>query len=79
MISRASGLKTPPLLYAALGGSFESVQFFLSDVPHRLYTEFSKTETALLDPRIQHLTQQQGAFDRAVGKWLGIDGESNCL
>ncbi|KAK7211422.1 hypothetical protein V2G26_018600 [Clonostachys chloroleuca] len=75
MISRASGLKTPPLLYAALGGSFESVQFFLSDVPHRLYTEFSKTETALLDPRIQHLTQQQGAFDRAVGKWLGIDAD----
>ncbi|CAH0051932.1 unnamed protein product [Clonostachys solani] len=73
MIARASGLKTPPLLYAALGGSLESVQFFLSDVPHRLYTEFSKTETALLDPRIQHLTQQQGAFDRAVGKWLGID------
>lgn len=75
MVIRTSGVQTPPLLHAALGGRLESVEFFLSDVPHRLYSEFSKTKQAREDSRFKHLMDAPGGFNRAISKWLGADSE----
>ncbi|KAJ3495440.1 hypothetical protein NLG97_g3396 [Lecanicillium saksenae] len=75
MVVRTSGVQTPPLLHAALGGRLECVEFFLSDVPHRLYTEFSKTKQAREDSRLKHLMDAPGGFNRAISKWLGADNE----
>lgn len=75
MVVRTSGIQTPPLLHAALGGRLESVEFFLSDVPHRLYTEFSKTKQAREDPRLKLLMDAPGGFNRAISKWLGADSK----
>ena len=74
MVTRTPGLRTPPLLHAALGGSVEGVEFFLSDAPHRLYGEFAKSKFALEDARLKHLNQSPQGFERAVSKWLGADG-----
>ena len=74
MVTRTTGLKTPPLLHAALGGSLEGVEFFLSDAPHRLYGEFGKSPAALEDARLKHLNQSSKGFERAISKWLGADG-----
>lgn len=73
MVTRTSGLKTPPLLHAALGGSVEGVEFFLGDAPHRLYGEFGKSKTAREDARLKHLSQSPKGFERAITKWLGAD------
>lgn len=73
MVTRTSGVQTPPLLHAALGGKLESVEFFLSDAPHRLYNEFSKSKHAREDARFRHLMDAPGGFDRAISKWLGAD------
>ncbi|XWW92272.1 hypothetical protein V2A60_000195 [Cordyceps javanica] len=75
MVVRTSGVQTPPLLHAALGGRLECVEFFLSDVPHRLYSEFSKTKQARDDSRLKHLMDAPGGFNRAISKWLGADNE----
>ncbi len=75
MVVRTSGVQTPPLLHAALGGRLESVEFFLSDVPHRLYGEFSKTKQAQEDSRFKHLMEAPGGFNRAISKWLGADSK----
>ncbi|ATY58270.1 ankyrin repeat [Cordyceps militaris] len=75
MVIRTSGVQTPPLLHAALGGRLECVEFFLSDVPHRLYSEFSKTKQAQEDSRLKHLMDAPGGFNRAISKWLGADNE----
>ncbi|KAK7424963.1 hypothetical protein QQX98_000241 [Neonectria punicea] len=75
MVVKTTGLKTPPLLHAALGGSVESVEFFLGDAPHRLYNEFSKSKAAREDPRLKHLKESPGGFDRAISKWLGADND----
>ncbi|OAA37284.1 ankyrin repeat protein [Beauveria brongniartii RCEF 3172] len=75
MVVRTSGVQTPPLLHAALGGRLESVEFFLSDVPHRLYSEFAKTKQAREDSRLKHLMEAPGGFNRAISKWLGADNE----
>ncbi|KPM38970.1 hypothetical protein AK830_g7594 [Neonectria ditissima] len=75
MVVKTTGLKTPPLLHAALGGSVESVEFFLGDAPHRLYNEFSKSKTAREDSRLKHLKESPGGFDRAISKWLGADND----
>lgn len=75
MVVKTSGLKTPPLLHAALGGHIDGVEFFLSDTPHRLYSEFSKSKASSEDSRLKHLKETPGAFDRAVSKWLGADSE----
>ncbi|VUC34464.1 unnamed protein product [Clonostachys rosea] len=72
-VVRTSGMKTPPLLHAALGGSIESVEFFLGDAPHRLYAEFGKSKAAKSDSRLTHLKDSPGGFDRAISKWLGAD------
>ncbi|KAF4472702.1 ankyrin repeat [Fusarium albosuccineum] len=75
MVVRTTGVKTPPLLHAALAGSLESVEFFLGDAPHRLYSEFGKSKAAREDSRLRHLKDSPGGFDRAITKWLGADNE----
>ncbi|KAM0287752.1 hypothetical protein ACHAQH_000283 [Verticillium albo-atrum] len=76
LVVRPTGLKTPPLLHAALGGSIESVEWFLSDAPLRCYVEFGQSKAATDDPRLKHLNHAPGGFDRAVAKWLGIQNET---
>ncbi|KAI9171446.1 ankyrin repeat [Paramyrothecium foliicola] len=75
MAVKTSGLQTPPLLHAALGGSLESVEFFLSDAPHRLYGEFGKSKAARDDVRLKHLKDSPGGFDRSISKWLGAEND----
>ena len=75
MVVKSTGLKTPPLLHAALAGSIESVEFFLSDAPNRLYAEFGKSKAAREDPKLKHLRDSPGGFDRVIAKWLGADSE----
>ncbi|KAL7787534.1 ankyrin repeat-containing domain protein [Trichoderma ceciliae] len=75
MVVRTTGLQTPPLLHAALGGRIEAVELFLSDRPHRLYSEFAKSKAASEDPRLKHLTDSPVGFDRAISKWLGADND----
>ncbi|KAL6891139.1 hypothetical protein HDV57DRAFT_284471 [Trichoderma longibrachiatum] len=75
MVTRTTGLQTPPLLHAALGGRLEAVEFFLSDKPHRLYAEFAKSKAAQEDPRLKHLIQSPIGFDRVIAKWLGADND----
>ncbi|UKZ55109.1 hypothetical protein TrVGV298_008926 [Trichoderma virens] len=75
MVVRTTGLQTPPLLHAALSGRIEAVEFFLSDKPHRLYSEFAKSKAAAEDPRLKHLTSSPVGFDRAISKWLGADND----
>ncbi|ODA83814.1 hypothetical protein RJ55_02330 [Drechmeria coniospora] len=75
MVTRTSGLRTPPLLHAALGGSLEGVLFFLSDTPHRLYREFGMSKAARDDARLQNLRESPKGFDRAISKWLDADND----
>ncbi|KAF4945373.1 hypothetical protein FGADI_12012 [Fusarium gaditjirri] len=75
MVIKSSGLRTPPLLHAALGGSVESVELFLGDAPHRLYGEFAKSKASKEDSRFKHLKESPGGFDRAISKWLGADND----
>lgn len=79
MVVRTTGIQTPPLLHAALGGRIEAVEFFLSDKPHRLYAEFAKSKAALEDPRLKHLIQSPIGFDRVISKWLGADSKLSHL
>ncbi|RBR24578.1 uncharacterized protein FIESC28_02628 [Fusarium coffeatum] len=75
MVVRSSGPMTPPLLDAALAGNLDSVEFFLGDTPHRLYSEFSKSKASRDDIRFKHLKESPGGFDRAISKWLGADND----
>ncbi|KAF9876431.1 ankyrin repeat protein [Colletotrichum karsti] len=75
MVVRSTGMKTPPLLHAALAGNIASVEWFLSDAPHRHYTDFGKSKAAREDHRLKHLSQSPGGFDRAISRWLGIQNE----
>ncbi|KFA50832.1 hypothetical protein S40293_05813 [Stachybotrys chartarum IBT 40293] len=75
MVFKPTGLKTPPLLHAALGGNLEAVEFFLGDTPHRLYAEFGKSKAAKEDPRLKHLKESPTGFERTVSKWLGADND----
>lgn len=75
MVVRTVGLKTPPLLHAAMGGSIDAVEFFMSEAPHRLYAEFSKSKAGKEDKRLDVLRKNAGGFDRAVSKWLGADSK----
>jgi hypothetical protein len=79
MVTRTSGSKTPPLLDAALAGNIESVEFFLSDAPNRLYSEFGKSKAAREDERLKGLRNSPGGFDRAIARWLGADSKSPSL
>ncbi|RGP64578.1 hypothetical protein FLONG3_9493 [Fusarium longipes] len=75
MVIKSSGPRTPPLLYAALAGNLESVEFFLGDAPHRLYSEFAKSKASRDDHRFKHLKEGPGGFDRAISRWLGADND----
>ncbi|KJZ78330.1 hypothetical protein HIM_02368 [Hirsutella minnesotensis 3608] len=75
MATGRTELKTPPLLHAALGGSMEAVEFFLSDTPRRLYREFGKSKLAREDKRLKHLNEVSGGFDRAIADWLDADND----
>lgn len=75
MVVRSTGLKTPPLLHAALGGAIETVEFFLSDAPHRLYGEFSKSKAGRDEKRLENLRKSPGGIDRVISKWLGADSK----
>lgn len=63
-----------PLWYAALAGSIESVEWFLSDAPLRCYLEFGQSEKAKADKRWQHLSQSAGGIAQAVSRWLNAEG-----
>ncbi|KAH6682113.1 hypothetical protein F5X68DRAFT_233828 [Plectosphaerella plurivora] len=75
LVVKSTGSQVPPLLTAARGGSIESVEWFLSDAPHRQYVEFGKSDAAGIDPRLKHLLSAPGGFERAVTKWLGNQNE----
>ncbi|KAG4219975.1 hypothetical protein PC116_g31546 [Phytophthora cactorum] len=75
LVIRVTGSKVPPLLTAAQRGSLESVEWFVSDAPMRLYLEYGKSKIAKEDPRLKHLNETPGAFDRAIAKWLGTQSE----
>ncbi|TGJ87446.1 hypothetical protein E0Z10_g1316 [Xylaria hypoxylon] len=75
LVVKPTGSKAPPLLTAALKGSIESVEWFLGDAPMRHYREFSTSKVAREDPRLKHLNESPGGFDRAIAKWLGIQND----
>lgn len=79
MVTKTSGSRTPPLLDAARAGNIESVEFFLSDAPNRLYSEFGKSKAAREDERLKGLRNSPGGFDRAISRWLGADSKSGSL
>ncbi|KAI0111527.1 ankyrin [Daldinia grandis] len=75
LVVKTTGSKIPPLLTAALRGSLESTEWFVSDAPMRLYSEFGKSKVAKEDPRLKHLSEAPGGFDRAIAKWLGAQND----
>ncbi|RYP25160.1 hypothetical protein DL765_000041 [Monosporascus sp. GIB2] len=75
LVAKPAGSKAPPLLIAALKGSRESVEWFLSDTPMRHYLEFASSKVAKEDPRLKHLSQAPGGFDRAIMRWLGMQND----
>jgi hypothetical protein len=79
VIVKATGSQVPPLLTAAIEGSLPSVEWFLSDTPTRQYLEFGKSKVAKEDPRLKHLKQSPGGFDRAVTKWLGLQSKPKLM
>lgn len=66
---QAAGNKHPPLLEAAFKGSLESVEWFLSEAPMRLYSEFAAVHPH--DKRLKGLSHAAGGFDKAISAWLG--------
>ncbi|KAK3329602.1 hypothetical protein B0H66DRAFT_31713 [Apodospora peruviana] len=70
VVEKQTGIKTSPLLFAAEAGCIESVEWFLTDIPLRLYLEFTKSKAAREDPRLKHLAQAPGGFEGAISKWL---------
>lgn len=74
VIQRGNDSVESPLLHAARCGSMESVQWFLSDAPLRIYLEFGKSKAAK-DARLKHLNQFPGGFDKAVTSWLGAQSD----
>lgn len=59
---------TRPLLLAAYGGSVDSLDWFLSDAPLRLYREWAEANKD--DKAIQALQQAKNGFDGSVQRWL---------
>jgi ankyrin repeat protein len=58
----------PPLLEAARAGNIEAIEWFMSDAPLRLYSEFSEANKD--DERLKSLNQAAGGFDKMVMNWL---------
>ncbi|KAI1339547.1 ankyrin repeat protein [Xylariaceae sp. FL0016] len=75
LMTRPKGDATPPLLTAAFSGSLESVEWFLGDAPTRHYLEFGKSKIAREDPRLKHLSEAPGGFDRTIMRWLGAQND----
>ncbi|KAI1209484.1 ankyrin repeat protein [Annulohypoxylon truncatum] len=75
LVVKTTGSKIPPLLSAALQGSLESIEWFISDIPMRHYAEFGKSKVAQEDIRLKHLTEASGGFDQAISKWLGVQND----
>ncbi|EPE04776.1 ankyrin repeat protein [Ophiostoma piceae UAMH 11346] len=75
----ATGFKDSPLVFAAMSGSLESVEWFLSDTPLRCYLEFTKSKAAEADERIAHLGRSPGGFEGAISRWLTNGRESALL
>ncbi|KAI0151968.1 ankyrin [Hypoxylon sp. NC0597] len=75
LVVKQTGSKLPPLLQAALEGSLESTEWFISDTPMRHYLDFGKSKVAKEDLRLRHLTEAPGGFDRAISKWLGVQND----
>ncbi|KAH9998078.1 ankyrin repeat protein [Xylariaceae sp. FL0662B] len=69
------GSEVPPLLLAAINGSLESTEWFMSDAPLRHYLEFGKSKVAKEDPRLKHLNESPEGFDRAIIKWLNAQND----
>lgn len=63
------GSTIPPLLTAAYAGAIESVEWFLSDAPSRVYKEFRDNNVE--DKRIKVLDQAKGGFEGMIEEWLG--------
>lgn len=59
----------PPLLQAVFEGRIESVEWFLSDAPDRLYQEFAEQHKD--EKRVRTISQAKGGFEGIVSKWLG--------
>ncbi|CAJ2513477.1 Uu.00g015960.m01.CDS01 [Anthostomella pinea] len=75
LMLKPTGSNIPPFLTAAVEGSLESVEWFISDAPMRHYLEFGKSKIAKEDPRLRHLNEAPGGFDRAIMKWLGVQND----
>lgn len=58
----------PPLLVAALKGSLNSVEWFLSTAPGRHYIEFTTAHKH--DKRLRRLAQAEGGVEGALTTWL---------
>ncbi|VUC26031.1 unnamed protein product [Clonostachys rosea] len=65
-----TGLHCSPLLLAVTSSNIETVEYFMSNTPYRLYSEFAKSKAAQGDMRIQHLNQTPDGYERCVSKWL---------
>ncbi|KAI1375583.1 ankyrin [Hypoxylon crocopeplum] len=75
LVVKATGSNIPPLLTAAVQGSLESAEWFISDAPMRHYLEFGQSKVAKEDPRLKHLNEAPGGFDRAIAKWLAVQND----
>lgn len=70
---KSTGIKAPPLLYAALGANMKSVEWFLSsDAPLHHYVKFGHSKAMLNNPGVRQIAMVPGGVSRAVSKWLGI-------
>ncbi|KAK1754894.1 Ankycorbin [Echria macrotheca] len=73
---RSTGIQTSPLLLAALSGSLESVEWFLTDIPMRHYLDFAKSKAAREDLRLKHLERTtKGGVERVISNWLSDGNE----
>ncbi|KAI1076745.1 ankyrin repeat protein [Whalleya microplaca] len=75
LVTKAGGSKVPPLLLAAINGSLESTEWFMSDAPMRHYLEFGNSKVAKEDTRLKHLHEAPGGFDRAIFKWISVQND----
>ncbi|KZF21130.1 ankyrin repeat protein [Xylona heveae TC161] len=64
-----NGNSRPPLLIAAHAGCIESVEWFFSDAPARLYKEYLEENRD--DVRVQALLRGSQSLDKLISSWLG--------
>lgn len=73
--TRRTGIDISPLIVAAMAGSIESVEWFMSDAPLRHYLDFSRSAAAERDARMKHLAQSPGGLESAVRGWIKEQSE----